>query len=171
MDLQGMDRYERNMNTLTPEENRRLADFKVLVVGCGGLGGYIIEMLGRLGIGSIVAVDGDVFDATNLNRQLLSDEGNLGKPKALAARDRMSAVNSSVAVRPVTERFTAENGAELLAGCHLAFDALDKDVIIFRELDIGSSKDSLFASAFGFSKNRIHNFFDKEVISARVGAW
>jgi molybdopterin/thiamine biosynthesis adenylyltransferase len=125
MDLQGQDRYQRNMNTLSPEENRRLADFSVCVVGCGGLGGYIIEMLGRLGIGSIVAVDGDVFEPTNLNRQLLSLEGNLGQPKALAARDRMAAVNSSVAVRPVTERFTAENGAEILAGCHLAFDALD----------------------------------------------
>ena len=121
----GTDRYQRNMNTLSPEENRRLAEFRVCVVGCGGLGGYIIEMLGRIGIGAIVAVDGDVFEPTNLNRQLLSEEGNLGRPKALAARDRMAAVNSSVEVRPVTERFTAENGQELLAGCHLAFDALD----------------------------------------------
>ena len=121
----GTDRYQRNMHTLSPEENLRIRDFKVCVVGCGGLGGYIIEMLGRLGVGAIVAVDGDVFEPSNLNRQILSNEGNLGVPKAIAARDRMAEVNSDVRVQPVTERFTAENSADLLEGCHLAFDALD----------------------------------------------
>ncbi|MBK5247279.1 MAG: ThiF family adenylyltransferase, partial [Peptostreptococcaceae bacterium] len=67
-------RYLRNMNTFSLEENAKFKDFRVCVIGCGGLGGYIIEMLGRLGIGFITAVDGDVFDETNLNRQILSSE-------------------------------------------------------------------------------------------------
>jgi len=44
-----MSRYDRNIKTLSLEENEKLKDFKVCVVGCGGLGGYIIEMLGRIG--------------------------------------------------------------------------------------------------------------------------
>lgn len=56
-----MGRYDRNMNMLSKEENEKLKDFRVCVLGCGGLGGYAIEMLGRLGIGYITAVDKDVL--------------------------------------------------------------------------------------------------------------
>ena len=51
---------------------RCFAPKKVLVAGCGGLGGHLIENLLRIGVGEIVAVDGDVFEPSNLNRQLLS---------------------------------------------------------------------------------------------------
>ena len=78
-------RYERNIGTLTPEENEKLQTFRVCAVGCGGLGGYVIEELARLGIGHITAVDGDVFQDSNLNRQLFSTEEVLGKSKAETA--------------------------------------------------------------------------------------
>ena len=55
------ERYLRNMTLLSPEENDRMKTFRVCVIGCGGLGGYNIEMLGRLGVGQITAVDGDLF--------------------------------------------------------------------------------------------------------------
>jgi molybdopterin/thiamine biosynthesis adenylyltransferase len=119
------DRYNRNMSTLSPEENERLRSFKVCVVGCGGLGGYVIELLGRLGVGLITAVDGDVFDATNLNRQLLSSEELLGKSKAFAAQDRMKKVNSDVTVHPIQAFVTEENCDEIIS-CHdIVVDALD----------------------------------------------
>ena len=66
-------RYERNKNLINEDEQNILKNSKVCVVGCGGLGGYIIEMLGRLGVGNITAIDGDVFDESNLNRQILSE--------------------------------------------------------------------------------------------------
>ena len=113
------------MCALTPEENGRLKDFHVMVVGCGGLGGYIIEMLGRLGIGRITVMDGDVFDVTNLNRQLLSSELNIGSPKAMAAKERMAQVNSDVEIIPIHDFFTVQNGVELVSGKDLVFDALD----------------------------------------------
>jgi len=120
-----MDRYQRNMNALSPEENQSLKDFHVVVVGCGGLGGYIIEMLARLGIGTLTVIDGDVFDETNLNRQLLSSEPNIGKPKVQAAVERISLVNSLVKVNPIHGLLTAENGLAMIAGTDLVFDALD----------------------------------------------
>ena len=119
------DRYNRNMSTLSPEENERLRSFKVCVIGCGGLGGYVIELLGRLGVGFITAVDGDVFDATNLNRQLLSSEELLGKSKAFAAQERMKKVNSDVLVHPVQAFVTEENCGEVIEGHDIVVDALD----------------------------------------------
>lgn len=121
-----MKRYSRNMKMLSKEENERLSRFKVCVVGCGGLGGYIIEMLGRLGIGNITTVDGDIFDETNLNRQLLSDVETLGGSKALTAKKRMEIVNPLVKVTAITEKITKENAENILWGHDLLIDAIDK---------------------------------------------
>ena len=118
-------RYERNMTALSAAENERLKDFKVCVVGCGGLGGYVIESLGRLGIGHITAIDGDVFQENNLNRQLLSDEGSLGMSKAEAAFERMRKVNADVSVTAVKKYVTGENSEEMLKGHDIVVDALD----------------------------------------------
>ena len=118
-------RYIRNENMLSPEENRSLRDFKVAVVGCGGLGGHIIEMLARMGIGHITAIDGDVFEPHNLNRQLLSLPSNLGKPKAQEARKRIKSVNADVRITAKQVMLDENNAGELLAGHDLVCDALD----------------------------------------------
>lgn len=120
-----MQRYARNMKTLSLEENNSLKHFKVCVVGCGGLGGYIIEELGRIGIGSITAVDGDVFEESNLNRQLLSSVDNLGNSKAEAAEFRMRKVNPMIKVTAVCKRLDMKNGPDILAGHDIVLDALD----------------------------------------------
>lgn len=120
-----MKRYIKNMNMLSKEENERLKDFKVCVIGCGGLGGYIIEMLGRLGIGHITAVDGDKFDDTNLNRQLLSHTDNINCFKALEAKERMKIVNPLITVNSIQERLTEENGEDILKGHDVIIDAVD----------------------------------------------
>ena len=67
------ERYIRNIPAVSPAEQEALSAAKVVVVGCGGLGGYLIEYLGRMGVGTITAVDGDVFEPSNLNRQILSE--------------------------------------------------------------------------------------------------
>lgn len=118
-------RYARNLNSITQDENLVLRQSKVGVVGCGGLGGYIIEMLGRLGVGTITVIDGDVFDETNLNRQILSDEETVGKSKAITAVKRMSLVNSSIKVIPINKYIDESNAEGLLGGHDLIVDALD----------------------------------------------
>lgn len=119
------ERYSRNMNMLTSEENEKLRTFKVCVIGCGGLGGYVIELLGRIGIGTITAVDGDVFEVSNLNRQILSNENVLGQKKAQVAKERMSCVNSEIIVNPICETFCEENGKKIICGHDAVVDALD----------------------------------------------
>jgi molybdopterin/thiamine biosynthesis adenylyltransferase len=113
------------MKALSHEENEKLKDFKVCVVGCGGLGGYIIESLGRIGIGYITAIDGDVFEESNLNRQLLSQEDTLGISKAQTAKNRMKNVNSTVNVTAVSEFITEQNSEQILKGHDIIVDALD----------------------------------------------
>ena len=118
-------RYERNMPALTEAECQILRKKRILVVGCGGLGGHIIDMLARIGIGSLRVVDGDVFEATNLNRQLLSQIPLLGVSKAVAAAEHIARVNPDIQTEAVKTFLTAENAADLVAGCDAVLDALD----------------------------------------------
>jgi len=120
-----MERYIRNQNMLSKEENESLRGFKVAVVGCGGLGGYIIEMLARLGVGHITIVDGDVFEISNLNRQLLSSPSNMGKSKSIVARERVNSINPDVKVVAIQELLTEENAEKVLSGHDVVCDALD----------------------------------------------
>jgi len=118
-------RYARNIPALTETECNTLRDKRVLVVGCGGLGGHILDQLARIGIGSIRAVDGDVFESSNLNRQLLSEVPLLGISKAKAAADHIARVNPEIAVDAVEEFLTESNVSRLLADCDMVLDALD----------------------------------------------
>ncbi len=118
-------RYSRNIPAVSPEEQAMLKDRRVLVLGCGGLGGYIIENLLRMGVGHITAVDGDSFDETNLNRQLLATETNLGQNKAAAAALRAKEINSQVEFTAIEDFFTEENAEAIVAGHDLVMDALD----------------------------------------------
>ena len=119
------ERYIRNLGALTEQECAMLRTKAVFVAGCGGLGGYLIEMLLRLGVGIIRAADGDVFEASNLNRQLLSSVQSLGEPKVEAAARRAAAVNPNVRFEAVPEFVTVENAAELVRDCDAVLDALD----------------------------------------------
>ena len=119
------ERYSRNVPAISAEEQAALAEKRVLIAGCGGLGGNLLEHLARLGVGHITAVDGDVFEASNLNRQILSTPALLGSGKAAAARQRAGQVNPAVSVTAAAEFLTEENADRLLAGCDLALDALD----------------------------------------------
>lgn len=118
-------RYLRNVPALSEQECSLLRGKQVAVVGCGGIGGYLIELLSRIGVGSIRAIDPDVFDESNLNRQLLLEESLIGLPKALAAQQRVQRVNGQVTVEPVIAALDADNALALLSGCDLALDGLD----------------------------------------------
>ena len=119
------DRYLRNVPALTEEECRLLSQKRVLIVGCGGLGGNLISILSRIGIGHLRIVDGDVFEATNLNRQLFSEIPVLGQNKARAAADRVARINPEITIEAIETFLTEENAADLLAGCDIVMDALD----------------------------------------------
>ena len=118
-------RYLRNIGTIGIKGQTKLLKSKVAVVGLGGLGGAAIELLARLGVGQIIVIDGDVFEESNLNRQLLATEENIGEEKTLSAVRRVTKINSSVEVYP--HQVMADEGEfkEILKGTDVIVDALD----------------------------------------------
>jgi len=119
------ERYVRNIPALTEAECLVLREKKALIVGCGGLGGHIIDQLARIGVGFLRVADGDVFEESNLNRQLLSSIPLLGVNKAKAAADHIARVNAGITVDAVEEFLTESNARELINGCDVVLDALD----------------------------------------------
>ncbi len=118
-------RYARNIPALGEEECLALQGKRVLVVGCGGLGGHIIDQLARIGVGFLRVVDGDVFEPSNLNRQLLSRMSLLGESKAKAAADHVERVNPNVRVEAVDTFMTRQKVRSMISDCDVVMDALD----------------------------------------------
>lgn len=104
---------------------RRLRDARVLVVGAGGLGSPAILYLGAAGVGHIGIIDGDEVERSNLQRQVIHGEADLGRPKAQSAGDAVATLNPHISVRTYSRRFEAGIAAELLSGYDLVLDGSD----------------------------------------------
>ncbi len=122
-----VDRYHRQK--LLPEVGmagqERLAQGRVLIVGCGALGCVQADLLARAGVGHIRIVDRDVVEPTNLQRQTLYGEADVGKVKADAAAERLRAVNSTITIEPIAADFTSDNAEQLAEGCDAILDGTD----------------------------------------------
>jgi molybdopterin/thiamine biosynthesis adenylyltransferase len=116
--------FSRNLGTFSPEEQHALQNKKVAVIGCGGLGGHVIEQLVRVGVGSIHCFDADVFSLSNCNRQLNAGGNTLGQNKAEVAARRSAAIHSYTRVVPfpVDFRFAPETDAFAV---NVVMDCLD----------------------------------------------
>ncbi|MEM4724529.1 MAG: HesA/MoeB/ThiF family protein [Candidatus Hadarchaeum sp.] len=118
-------RYLRSLGTVGWDGQLALLQSTVGIVGAGGLGGWIIEGLARMGVGRLIIIDGDVFEENNLNRQALCVEHGLGKPKVLLAQQRVAEVNAAVEVVAYQERVDEARMVQLLQGANVIVDALD----------------------------------------------
>jgi len=119
------ERYVRNMKSLSCVDQISLLKSKVSIVGLGGLGGTVCEILARIGVGTLNLIDGDVFEESNLNRQVLSKESNVSTPKADAAKKRVSEINSSVSVFNHREYLNDQNASALIEKSDVVIDCLD----------------------------------------------
>ena len=119
------ERYIRNRKTLSEKDQRRLLESSVCIVGLGGLGGGVTESLARMGVGQLHLVDGDTFEAHNLNRQLFSTEDTIGMYKADTAALRVNQINPSAEVFAHRVHLTSDNADSLISRCHLVVDCLD----------------------------------------------
>jgi molybdopterin-synthase adenylyltransferase len=117
-------RYHRNIGSIGIAGQRSLLESTTLVVGLGGLGGYVVEELSRSGVGRIVGVDPDIFDETNLNRQLVATAENLGQKKTEETSRRVTWINPATEFVGIATPFE-DLPDELFAGVDLVFDCLD----------------------------------------------
>ena len=118
-------RYIRNLDIITPAEQLRLAESRVAVAGAGGLGGQVILLLARIGVGRLTVVDHDRFEETNLNRQALCRQESLQRPKAQTASDVVASINPGVRVMAHPVKIDADNVDRILTGADVIVDALD----------------------------------------------
>lgn len=120
-------RYERQiiLPEIGEEGQKRLAKSRVLIVGAGGLGSPAALYLAGAGVGTIGLIDDDVVSVSNLQRQVLYDEGQVGKPKALCARQRLQALNGEIAVCAYNERLSEENARTLISQYDIVVDGTD----------------------------------------------
>ncbi|MDO4790495.1 MAG: HesA/MoeB/ThiF family protein, partial [Porphyromonas sp.] len=126
-ELSFTERYQRQI--MLPEVGiagqQRLADRRVLVVGAGGLGAPILYYLVASGVGHVGIVDFDTVSPSNLQRQILYQEKDLGKPKAITAVERLRRLNSDCSLTAYNERFSIENAERIASGYDLIIDGCD----------------------------------------------
>ena len=119
------DRYAKQRIFLGREADGALRSKRVAVLGLGALGSVTASWLARAGVGHLTLLDRDLVEASNLQRQILYGEGDLGRPKAEVAARRLAEANSTIEVRPVVADLTSGNARELLAGFDLLCDGTD----------------------------------------------
>jgi len=115
----------RQMSIVTKSQQTRFKESKIAVIGCGGLGGSVIEMLARMGVGELNIVDKDSFDMSNLNRQLMSSIDSLGKSKSAVSKEKVRLINPYVKVNDFNEELNEKNLDKIIGNCDVAIDALD----------------------------------------------
>jgi len=110
----------RNQGAFSAQEQQRLLRCKVVLVGLGGLGGFVFEQLLRAGVGNLLACDPDFFEESNLNRQILATTKTLATAKADAAQERARQINPAAQVLCLARPFAAD----MLFGADIVIDAL-----------------------------------------------
>lgn len=122
-----LDRYARHivLREVGGAGQARLKTSQVAVVGAGGIGSPALQYLAAAGVGRLIVVDDDTVALSNLQRQTLFGDADLGACKVAAAAAAVARINPYVAVEPQAERLTPDNAARLLAGCDVVLDGTD----------------------------------------------
>lgn len=122
-----LDRYARHimLREIGGVGQKKLKNASVLVVGAGGLGSPVLLYLAAAGVGTIGVVDDDEVDNSNLQRQVIHRDTDIGIPKVFSAEAAMKAQNPYCSVRPYQRRLTDENAADLIAEYDLVLDGTD----------------------------------------------
>lgn len=117
--------FSRSLPLIGEDGLARLAACRVTVVGLGGVGGYVVEVLARSGVGALTLIDGDVVEESNLNRQIAALRKDIGRYKAEVLAERVEQINPRCKVNAVCEMLTESNCAALVDGSSYVADAID----------------------------------------------
>ncbi len=120
-------RYDRQLllPEIGPLGQTKLANAKVLLVGCGGLGSPIATYLVAAGVGTLAIIDDDVVNITNLHRQVLYDATQVGHQKVFCAKERLSKLNDDVNIVAFNARLQTENASRIISKYDIVVDGTD----------------------------------------------
>jgi len=149
-----VERYSRQLvlPEIGPKGQRRLKDSSALVVGAGGLGIPASVYLAAAGVGRVGIVDDDVIEKSNLHRQVIYSESDVGKPKAQVASTYLSKVNPHVTVEPYQVKLSSANAMELLGKYDVVVDCTDNFPAryLINDACVLLHKPDVYASIFRF---------------------
>lgn len=118
--------FERLITLINEDNLNKIKKANILIIGLGGVGGYALEALVRSGAHNITIVDGDIVELSNLNRQIISKQNVIGKPKALVAKERALEINPNINLKVINEFITKDNFSLLnIESCDYVIDACD----------------------------------------------
>ena len=122
-----LERYDRQiiMPGFGEEGQEKLKRAKVVVAGCGGLGSPVSVYLAAAGVGTIRLIDHDKVELSNLNRQILHWDKDIGRGKAKSAAEKLKQLNKEVNIEAIDETITEANISRLIDGFDLIVDAMD----------------------------------------------
>jgi len=120
-----MEQDSRNMGIFSLKELQIVKTTNVLVVGVGGLGGFICSSLVRLGIKNITIIDYDVFEVSNLNRQIFSTTKTLNKSKVKVTKEKLLDINPEVIIKILETRYDDSVNKKIFNSIDVVFDAVD----------------------------------------------
>jgi molybdopterin/thiamine biosynthesis adenylyltransferase/rhodanese-related sulfurtransferase len=122
-----MNRYSRHivLNEIGQEGQHKISQSKVLVIGAGGLGCPVLQYLVAAGVGKVGIVDYDTVEESNLQRQILFGVSNIGKNKALAAKERLQDLNPTIQINAYPEALTQKNALSLFKAYDIIVDGTD----------------------------------------------
>lgn len=130
----------------------KLNSAKVLMIGAGGLGCPVLQYLAAAGVGEIGIVDDDVVNLSNLHRQILYSAADIGKPKVITVKEKISLLNPHVHITCFNERFTAANAESICKGYDLVIDGSDnfETRYLVNDICVALNKALVFGSIFKF---------------------
>jgi len=117
--------FQRNIGIFTLEEQQKIKNLKIAIIGVGGLGGPVAESLARLGVGELRLVEPDTFEVSNLNRQTGAYLDTLGRNKAEVLAEMARRINPEIKLSVKTEKLHGEELRQLITGCDIIVDGID----------------------------------------------
>jgi len=133
-----MSRYQRQslLSQFSGEAQGKIDNARALIVGMGGLGSPVSNLLAGAGVGNITIVDGDTVSLSNLHRQTLYTEQDIDELKVTAAKKRLEAVNSNIKIHSIAEHLSIQNAEQLVKNASVVIDAADSFFVTYLLSDL-----------------------------------
>lgn len=152
-----METFTEKTELVFNQDLSKLYNSHIAVVGLGGVGGYVVEMLVRLGVSKLTLIDCDKFEITNLNRQILATQNTIDKEKSFVAKERVLSINPDCNVTVKQEKISAENIDSVLTDNYdYVIDAIDDVLGKIAIIKYCSEKNIKFVCCMG-TGNRYKN--------------
>jgi len=123
--LRERERYKRQILLFGEEGQEKLKRAEIFIAGAGGLGSPISIYLAVAGVGTLTVVDSDTVDQTNLNRQILHYDRDIGKKKTVSAEEKLREINPDITIRAIDAHIDEMNAGDLVGKADGIVDAMD----------------------------------------------